>query len=254
MSKRLVLIWFLAALPLFADEAAFFKAISSNDVATVRSMLAAAPSLANAHSERGASAVTNALFINVGEGFLDPKSNEILQTILALEPALDVFDTAALGTSRQLESMLKADPSAVTTRSKFGWTLLHLAAYAGNVPNTELLLARGAEVGSRAKTKFLNTPLQTALLSGQYATAKLLLEHGADALVRQAKGFTPMHEAALLGRQDLVQLLLDHGAELNSRSDSGRTPLSDALRGKHEECAAWMKTKGAATEAVADTE
>src|SRR6185295_8902414 len=105
-----------------------------------------------------------------------------------------------------------------------------------------------------AKTKFLNTPLQTALLSGQYATAKLLLEHGADALVRQAKGFTPMHEAAILGRQDLVQLLLDHGAELNSRSDSGRTPLSEAVRGKHEECAAWMKAKGAATEPVADAE
>jgi ankyrin repeat protein len=47
------------------------------------------------------------------------------------------------------------------------------------------------------------------------------------------------------GRTDLVQLLLDHGAEINSVSDNGQTPLAEAMRGKHEELAAWMKTKGA---------
>ncbi|HKR63020.1 MAG TPA: ankyrin repeat domain-containing protein [Thermoanaerobaculia bacterium] len=249
--KRL-LVLALLALPLVADDTAFFKAISANDVATVRTMLAADPALANAHSVKGRSAVTVALFINVGEGFLDPHSNEILQMILALKPPLDLFETAAIGERAQLEKMLKSDPSAATKRSSFGWTLLHLSAFGGNVPNTELLLAKGADVSARAQTKFLNTPLQTALLSGQYATAKLLLDHGADALVRQAQGFAPMHEAAILGRKDLVQLLLDHGAELNSRSDSGLTPLAEALRGKHEECAQWMKAKGAVIEPVAD--
>src|SRR6185436_11236310 len=104
---------------------------------------------------------------------------------------------------------------------------------------------KGANIEARAKSKFRNTPLQTAMLTGSYATAKILLDHGADPLIRQAHGFTPMHEAALLGRQDLVQLLLDHGAELNSRSDSGLTPLTDAIRGKHDALAAWMKAKGA---------
>jgi ankyrin repeat protein len=42
-----------------------------------------------------------------------------------------------------------------------------------------------------------------------------------------------------------VQLLLDHGAEINSVADNGDTPLAEALRGKHEELAAWMKSKGA---------
>jgi len=237
---------------LAVDQATFFKAIAANDVANVRTMLAEDPSLATAHSARGRSAVTVALFINVGEGFVDPKSNEILKAVLAQKPPLDLYETAALGTREQLESMLKS--GAVDSRSSFGWTLLHIAAYGGNVANTEWLIAKGADVNARAKTKFLNTPLQTALLSGQYATTKILLEHGADALVRQSKGFTPMHEAALLGRQDIVQLLLDHGAELNSRSDSGRTPLGDAIRGKHEELAAWMKAKGAQVEEEKDVE
>src|SRR5262249_48729037 len=87
-------------------------------------------------------------------------------------------------------------------------------------------------------------PLQAALLAGQRPTAKLLLERGADPLVRQAHGFTPLHEAALLGRRDLVELLLGAGAELNSRADDGRTPLTEALRGKHAEFAKFLESKG----------
>jgi ankyrin repeat protein len=241
----MILVFALISL-LAADEAAFLKAVSANDAATVRTMLDADPALVNAHTPKGTSAVIASMFIlRNKETFIPPQENEVLKAVLARKPKLDLFETAALGTPEQLEVMLKS--SAVTARS-FGWTPLHLAAFAGNVANAELLIAKGADVNARAETKFRNTPLQAALLSGQYATAKLLLDHGADALVRQARGFTPMHEAAELGRQDLIQLLLDHGAEINSRSDSGETPLAEAIRGKHDALAAWMKEKGAKVE------
>jgi len=200
------------------------------------------------------SALITALFANDGEGFTPVKQNAKLQELLATHPKLDLHETAAVGTRQELEAMLKADPENVRKRNSFGWTPLHMAAFAGNTENVELLIRRGAEIESRAKTKFRNTPLQVALLTGEYGTAKILLDHGADALNRQAKGFTPMHEAALLGRQDLVQLLLDHGAELNSRSDGGSTPLAEAIRGKHDELAAWLKAKGATIDPVPDKE
>ncbi len=241
----MILVFALISL-LAADEAAFLKAVSANDAAAVRTMLDADPALVNAHTPKGTSAVIASMFIlRNKETFIPPQENEVLKAVLAKKPKLDLFETAALGTPEQLEAMLKT--SAVTARS-FGWTPLHLAAFAGNVANAELLIAKGADVNARAETKFRNTPLQAALLSGQYATAKLLLDHGADALVRQARGFTPMHEAAELGRQDLIQLLLDHGAELNSRSDSGETPLAEAIRRKHDGLVAWMKEKGAKVE------
>ena len=63
-----------------------------------------------------------------------------------------------------------------------------------------------------------------------------------------------MHEAALSGRLDLVRLLLDHGAEINSVADNGQTPLAEALRGKHEELATWMKSKGAVVGVQPDEE
>jgi ankyrin repeat protein len=239
-----------------ADQAVFLKAVQSRDLATVRTMLEADPSLANAHSAKGNSAVVAALFslAKGEEGFHDADTNEVLQSILAHHPKFDLFDTAALGTPQQLEAMLRDDPSAVAKQSSFGWTPLHLAAFAGNVENTELLIKRGANIETRAKSKFRNTPLQTAMLSGEYNTAKILLDHGADPLVRQSAGFTPMHEAALLGRQDLVQLLLDHGAEINSVADNGKTPLAEAIRGKHEALAAWLKTKGGVEGPVPDQE
>jgi uncharacterized protein len=230
-------------LSVVTDSSTFLKAVSSRDADSVKSMLAADPSLVDAQSPKGVSASLGAMFaLKKGEeSFLDPKANDVLQIILAHKPKFGLFETAAFGTAEQLEALLRADPQAVMRRSSFGWTPLHVAAFAGNVPTSEVLLSHGAEVNVRAESKFRNTPLQTALLSGQYETAKLLLEHGADALVRQAEGFTPLHEAAQLGREDIVALLLAHGAEVTSRADNGKTPKDIALEGHHDKVAFLLK-------------
>lgn len=259
-TRTLVLLISLYAVSTHAQEdrqAAFLSAVGARDLAAVRSMLAADPALVAAKRPNGASAVIAAMFAipKGGEAFLDPAKNDILHAILERAPKLDIYEIAALGTKADLEKMLRDDPAALKRPNVFGWTLLHLAAFAGNAATAELLIDRGADVSVRALSRFRNTPLQTALLSGQYATAKLLLDHGADPLVRQAKGFTSMHEAALLGRLDLVQLLLDRGAEINSMADNGHTPLAEAIRGHHDELAAWMKSKGASiTPAASDEE
>src|SRR5438132_460266 len=159
-------------IPAMAEDD-FLKAVNSGDVATVKSMLERDPALANAHNDKGTSAVISALFINKGEGFLEPAKNEMLHAILAQKPHLDIFETAALGTESQLDAMLTGADS-VNRRTHFGWTLLHLSAFGGNVATTELLIKKGAAIDARAGSKFRNTPLQTALLSNQYATAKIL--------------------------------------------------------------------------------
>lgn len=227
---------------LFSVTDDFLKAVSARDAAAVKSMLASDPSLVDARTSRGNSAAISALFaIRKGEeAFPDPKTNEVLQLILAAKPKFGLDETAAFGTAAQLETLLRADSKLATSRNSVGWTPLHIAAFAGNVATCEVLIAHGAEVNSRAQSKFRNTPLQTAMLTGQYATAKLLLEHGADVWVRQAEGFTALHEAAQLGREDLVQLLLDHGAETTARADDGRTPFDLAEKGKHEKVMALL--------------
>src|SRR5881394_3827282 len=99
---------------------AFFEAIGAGDVATVRAMLARDPSLADAKRPSGTTALTAALFIVVkGEGFIDPPKNEVLQLVLAHNPKLDVYETAAVGTTEQLAAMLRDDPGALTRRNRF---------------------------------------------------------------------------------------------------------------------------------------
>ena len=133
--------------------------------ATVKSMLARDPALANAQNAKGTSAVIVALFINKGEGFLDPAKNEMLHAILAAKPHLDIFETAALGTRRATRRDADAMPTPSNAATHFGWTLLHMSAFGGNAATTELLLKKGVRNRARAGSKFRNTPLQTALLS-----------------------------------------------------------------------------------------
>jgi ankyrin repeat protein len=209
-------------------------------VSLILAALLAAPLPARA--ER--SPIMAALSHSDGEGFTPPASNQALQALLAQHPALTFLEACGVGDTAEIARQLKRDPKLATTWTGFGWSALHLAAFSGVPGAVQLLLDRGAEINARARSKFKNTPLQAALLTGQIATARVLLERGADPLVRQSLGFTPLQEAALIGRRDLVDLLLGAGAEINSRSDDGRTAVTEALRGKHPELADYLRSKG----------
>jgi len=190
------------------------------------------------------------LFHIDGDTFTPPAANKPLQAMLAKKPALRFLEACGVGDAAEIARQLERDPKLATTWTEFGWSALHLAAFSGVPEAARLVLDHGGEVNARARTRFKNTPLQAALLTGQLATAKLLLERGADPLVRQAHGFTPLQEAALHGRRDLVDLLLGAGAELGSRGDDGRTALTEALRGKHPELADYLRSKGARDAAI----
>jgi len=234
------------------DPAAFFEAISQQDVAAVRRMLDAHPNWANAKNDKGRSAVIAALSLITDDSFLTRDKNPVLQAILAKSPALTFHEACGVGRAPEVKRCLEKDPKLATSWNDLGWSALHMAAFSGDVETGRLLLENGAAVEARAKTKFRNSPLQVALLVGHLDMAKLLITHGADVLARQAKGFAPIHEAAFLGRQDLVDLLLESGAEINSRTDDGRTAVTEAERRKHPELAAYLRSKGGVGAEIAD--
>jgi len=215
----------------------------STKLALVLALAALAPHTSPAAADDGS--IMKALFHNDGEGFTPPADNRALQALLARHPALSFLEACGVGDTAAIARQLKRDPKLATSWTPFGWSALHLAAFSGVPGAVQLLLEHGADINARARSKFKNTPLQAALLAGQLATSKLLLERGADPLVRQAHGFTPLQEAALHGRRDLVDVLLDAGAELDARANDGRTALTEALRGKHAELADYLRKKGA---------
>src|ERR1043166_3322666 len=113
------------------------------------------------------SAIIKALFHIDGEAFTPPADNRALQDLLAKHPALSFLEACGVGDTAEIARQLKRDPRLVTTWTRFGWSALHLAAFSGVPGAVQLLLdhGAGAEINARARSRFKNTPLQTALLS-----------------------------------------------------------------------------------------
>ena len=84
---------------------------------------------------------------------------------------------------------------------------------------------------------FHETALHHAAIDGNAAAAKVLLEHGAPADVKDAKGCTPLSRAIFWGRAAVVALLLETKAcDLNQCNHAAESPAYlAALRG-HPEC------------------
>jgi len=69
------------------------------------------------------------------------------------------------------------------------------------------------------------TPLHFAIIKGDVATVKLLIEKGSDVNSKTSGGITPPHLVAVSGNADVAKLLLESGADANARDDMGRIPL-----------------------------
>jgi uncharacterized protein len=193
-----------------------FESIAAGDEQALREELERDPDSASERNADGLSPVLYALY-NGQEGLVDP--------ILDANPALDVFDAAAVGRTRGLEELLDAEPNLATAWSADGFTALHLAAFFGQEDAAKLLLERGAEPNVVARhASIVVTPLHSAAAGSHPAIVKLLLAAGADVNAAQDGGFTPLHSAANNDDRESAEALLAAGADATLRTDEGKTP------------------------------
>ena len=131
---------------------------------------------------------------------------------------------------KAVKSLLKANPSLISSRDVQNRTPLILAAMAGRTNLVEVLLANKADL--QATDMFGRTALHWAAVLAEYDMAQLLLADGADINARKKGGDTPLHEAVHGGRTNMVEmaeLLLAHGADINVTNDAGGTPLREVV-------------------------
>ena len=100
-----------------------------------------------------------------------------------------------------------------------GETLLHQAAYDGNLEVTTLLINQGAD--ANAKSESGHTPLHLAAGNTNPGVVALLIDHGADVNAKNQFGQTPLHYADL----EVAGLLLDHCADVSAEDYIIGTPL-----------------------------
>jgi ankyrin repeat protein len=77
------------------------------------------------------------------------------------------------------------------------------------------LLKHGADANAEWNVDG-KTHLQRAVLKGNSRAVQVLLDHGANAMVRDEDGDTPLHVACAEGHLDCIFLLLQHGIAANS--------------------------------------
>ncbi|MGI9110926.1 MAG: ankyrin repeat domain-containing protein [Gaiellaceae bacterium] len=204
-----------------------FALIRAADEDGVRQLLERRPEAAEERDEEGVSAIRRAVYAG---------KDEIATILLDANPALDVFDAAAVGRTRGLEALLAGERELAQARASDGFTALHLAAFFGHEDAAALLLEHGADANAVARNAELEVaPLHSAAAGGHSKLVALLLEHGADPNARQLGGFTPLHAAAQNGDRESVEALLERGADKTARTDDGKTATELAAAAGHDD-------------------
>ena len=203
----------------------FFDAVQRGDVATVETMLAAEPGLADARNADGVPAVLVALYYG---------RPEAADAILAAGPDLDIFCAAATGNTRQLEILLSLDPALATAWSSDGFTALHLACFFAQPAAARLLIDAGAPADEPSRNAMQVRPLHSAAAARQVGTVKALLDAGASIDATQQGGYTALHAAAQHGDDALAALLVARAADVTLRTDDGSSAADLARTAGHE--------------------
>jgi len=98
----------------------------------------------------------------------------------------------------------------VNTADRWGWSLLHYAAYDGDM--TKMLLEKGANPNTVERERG-RTPLHWAVFKNRKTKAETLLAHGANMDARDWYGKTPLSLAKEEGHTEIIELLRKHGAK-----------------------------------------
>lgn len=113
-----------------------------------------------------------------------------------------IHDASRMGSGKDVDKILKANPAMRDVRTQHGSSPLHLAATNPDLSALKVLLAAGAEVNAR-----------------------------------DSEGLTPLHMTAYTQNARQAELLLQAGADPYAKTNAGRDPTSLARKTRSDEVA-----------------
>ena len=179
----------------------FFTAIKQDDAPTVRQLLSRGfdPNTIDPKGQNG-------LYLALQE-----PSPKVAQ-VLAEWPKTNVNMLNAQGESVLMIAALKGNLEAAASLvkrdadvNKTGWAPLHYAATGGSLPILSFLLEQHAYIDAESPNG--STPLMMAAMYGTPEAVKLLVDAGADPLLKNQQGLTAIDFARRASRTESVDLL-----------------------------------------------
>ncbi|XP_062572963.1 uncharacterized protein LOC134234938 [Saccostrea cucullata] len=134
------------------------------------------------------------------------------------------------------EYLVENYPHLLDVKDKSSNTVLHDAAWGGNVQIVKLLIEKKMDINALQGGG--ETILHQCCRSGKMEMCEYLVNHFPDLLeIRDTKGWTVLHSACRGGNVEIVSFLIQKGVDLNALSNDGETILHRAcLNGKFEVC------------------
>ncbi|WP_264336588.1 ankyrin repeat domain-containing protein [Wolbachia endosymbiont (group B) of Chorthippus brunneus] len=127
----------------------------------------------------------------------------------------------------------------VNSTDENGWTLLHLAAWKGQLDNARLLIEKGADIN--AENIFGRKPIHVAAESNNTNIIEFFLSKGMNVDDTDRYGRTPLYCASWNGHLGVVKYLVEKGADINAQDKGGETSLDAATDQKHEDVVGYLK-------------
>lgn len=162
-----------------------------------------------------------------------------------------VYLFIALTVSLLCISCFRAEqPKPVDTGGKPALTAdkeIRTAILAGDVYTVDYLLSKNEEL-AEIEDSDQNTLLHYAAWKGDIRIVKLLIEHKADVNAQNKWGFTVLHDLARREEtnevRDIASLLIRFGAKVNTVTNYGNTPLDIAEIKGHQELIRVLRQNG----------
>ena len=102
-------------------------------------------------------------------------------------------------------------------------SLVHTCAWFGTLAPLVMLIGHGCNVNVENARQ--HQPLHLAVLRGHYTSALALIKAGADLEATDEGGNTPLHAAVLAGHFDCARELVNYDVDINRRNRDDGTPL-----------------------------
>jgi hypothetical protein len=138
--------------------------------------------------------------------------------------------------SAELGAMLEASPGVDVNlfQNENGGRAIHAAVVRGNVACTRLLIDANADLDVRDENG--GTALHFSCHCGNLELLRVLIDNKADVNTADIDGTTPAFKAANMGHSDMLSALLNAKADLNASNKYGSSPVLTACQEDHLSC------------------